>query len=91
MNNTERIVKVLWDPEEEVTSDLRLQRGMGICSLQSDGRAMQAKGPVLVKTEVRKEAQYFGEVTDGACGVGRQVKVKGGQIYGEERRFDFGW
>lgn len=24
MNNTERIVKVLWDPEEEVTSDLRL-------------------------------------------------------------------
>lgn len=71
MNNIERILKVLWDPEEEVTSDLRPKRGMGICSLQSDGRAMQAKGPVLVKTEIRKEAQYFEEVIDGACRVQR--------------------
>lgn len=36
---------------------------------------MQAKGPVLVKTEVRKEAQYFGEVTDGGSVAGCQGQL----------------
>ena len=50
MVNIERILKVLWYPEEEMTVNLRLERGVGIGSVLSGRRAAQAEGPELVNT-----------------------------------------
>lgn len=50
MVNIERILKVLWDPEEEMTSNLSLERRVGIGSVLNGRRAAQAEGPELVNT-----------------------------------------
>lgn len=50
MDNIERVVKVLRESEEEITSTSRLKRRVRICPRQSGGRAVQTEVPVLVKT-----------------------------------------
>lgn len=50
MDNIERVVKVLRESEEEITSTSRLKRRVRIFPRQSGRRAVQTEVPVLVKT-----------------------------------------